>query len=90
MTRKKLCEKIEALFECYEELTPFTKALVNDHIDPYCEEFYLSERQCLKNLVVTIKNSLGIMRQDIVDYDLLTKTSYYIERRLKTIEDERE
>lgn len=89
MTREELKEKIDSVYDRYEELSSFTKTMFNDIIFPYCYDDYVSEYRCLTFASRYCENVLKIMRQDIIDYDLLTKTSYYIERRLKTIEDER-
>lgn len=90
MTKDALRNKIEAIFDCYEELSSFTKTAFNDVIFPYCYDDYVSEHRCLLFAKTQCDNILAIMRQDLLDYDVLTKASYYIEKRLKTIENERE
>lgn len=88
MTREELKVKIESTFDCYGELTPFTKTTFNDMIYPYCYDDYVSEYRCLMFAKTYCENILEIMRKDLFDHDVLSRTKYLIEKRLKTIENE--
>lgn len=88
MTCEELKTKIDSIFDCYEELTSFTKTIFNDIIFPYCYDDYVSEYRCLMFAKTQCENVLGIMRSDLLDHDVFSKTKYLIEKRLKTIENE--
>lgn len=85
MTKEQLCEKIDAIFDCYEELTQFTKDVIYKQIEPYCYDDYVSEYRCLMSIENDCKNILEIMRQDIMDYEALSKLKHNINKRLNTI-----
>lgn len=89
MTKDALRNKIEAIFDCYEELTAFTKTAFNDIIFPYCYDDYVSEHRCLLFAKTQCDNILAIMRQDLLDHDVLARIKYLIEKRIKTIENEK-
>lgn len=86
MTREECVTKIEFIFECYPELSDFTKSYFNNRIDPYLYEDYISEIRCLREIVDGCRNILSVMRTDIFDYNILSRAKYYIEQRIKTIE----
>lgn len=88
MTREELKGKIESVYERYEELSSFTKTMFNDIIFPYCYDDYVSEYRCLIFAIAHCENVLKIMRTDIIDHDLISSVKYFIEKRLKTIENE--
>lgn len=88
MTREELKEKIDSVYDRYEELSSFTKTMFNDIIFPYCYDDYVSEHRCLTFASGYCGNVLKIMRTDIVDHDLISSVKYFIGKRLKTIENE--
>ena len=88
MTREELKEKIDSVYDRYEELSSFTKTMFNDIIFPYCYDDYVSEYRCLTFASGYCENVLKIMRTDIVDHDVLSRVKYLIEKRLKTIQNE--
>lgn len=88
MTQEELKEKIDSVYDRYEELSPFTKAMFNDIIFPYCYDDYVNEYRCLTFVKGYCENVLKIMRTDIVDHDLISSVKYFIGKRIKTIQNE--
>ena len=88
MTREELKVKIDSFYDRYEELSSFTKTMFNDIIFPYCYDDYVSEHRCLTFAMAYCENVLKIMRTNIIDYDLISLVKYFIEKRIKTIENE--
>lgn len=88
MTQEQLKEKIDSVYDRYEELSSFTKTMFNDIIFPYCYDDYVSEYRCLTFASGYCENVLKIMRTDIVDHNLISLVKYFIEKRLKTIQNE--
>jgi hypothetical protein len=90
MTQEELKEKIDSAYDRYEELSSFTKIMFHDIIFPYWYDDYVSEYRYLMRASGYCDNVLKIMRTDVVDHDLISSVKYFIGKRLKTIEDERE
>lgn len=88
MTKEQLLEKIDVIFEIYKELSPFTIDFFNNRVGPFCYEDYLYEDRYLKMLEEECNNILQIMRQDLLDHNVLSRLKHNINKRLKTIEDE--
>lgn len=89
MTREELKEKIDSVYDRYEELSSFTKTMFNDIIFPYCYDDYVSEYRYLTFASGYCEIVLKIMRTDIVDHNLISSVKYFVEKRLKTIENEK-
>jgi hypothetical protein len=89
MTREKLCEKIESILDCYEELTNFTKNIVVERLDPYCYGDYVDEKRCLIRIERDLGYILEVMRIDLLDHNVLSRVKYFIEKRLKAIQHEK-
>lgn len=89
MTREELIERIEGFKkDDYENL----KELSRETLDMFLyfiryEETY-SEKSYLKRMIKEVGRNLEIMRTDIIDYDILSRIKFLIEKRLKTIENE--
>lgn len=90
MTREELIAKIEKYREDdYGHLKFLTRRVVDNFLGVLSEPFYCPEKTGLHIYLTEVSYVLEIMRQDLLDHDVLARIKYLIEKRLKTIEDER-
>lgn len=92
MTREECIKKLLALDDGYRGARKqFTVDFFDGEINDICNENCpcCDEEEDLGSLAYKCDTILRIMREDIVDYDIITKVKYIIEKRLKTIYDER-
>ena len=91
MTQEELIAKIEKYKgNDYENLKYLTRSVVDDFLDVLSEPQYCPEKTGLCIYLTRVSSILEIMRQDLLDHDVLARIKYLIEKRLKTIENERE
>ena len=91
MTREELIAKIEKVKkDNYDNLKEFSRGTLDMVLYFVRDEETYSEKSYLKNIIKEVGCNLEIMRNDIIDYDILSIIKFLIEKRLKTIEDERE
>lgn len=90
MTREELIAKIEKVKkDDYENLKEFSRGTLDMVLYFVRDEETYSEKSCLKSIIKEVGCNLEIMRNDIIDYDILSIIKFLIEKRLKTIEDEK-
>lgn len=91
MTREECIKKLLALDDGYRGARKqFTVDFFDGEIIDICNENCpCDEEEDLGSLAYKCDTILRIMREDIVDYDIIAKVKYIIEKRLKTIYDER-
>ena len=91
MTREELIAKIEKVKkDDYENLKEFSRGTLDMVLYFVRDEETYSEKSYLKSIIKEVGCNLEIMRNDIIDYDILSIIKFLIEKRLKTIEDERQ
>lgn len=91
MTREELIAKIEEYNgDDYENLKHLTRSIVDDFLNVLNEPQYCPEKTGLCIYITRVSSILEIMRKDLFDHDVLARIKYLIEKRLKTIENERE
>jgi hypothetical protein len=90
MTREGLIAKIENYREDdYEHLHNLTRRVVDNFLGVLSEPYYCPEKAGLCIYLTEISYVLEIMRPDLLDHDVLSRIKFLIEKRLKTIENER-
>ena len=90
MTREELIAKIEKVKkDYYDNLKEFSRGTLDMVLYFVRDEETYSEKSYLKSIIKEVGCNLEIMRNDIIDYDILSIIKFLIEKRLKTIEDER-
>ena len=90
MTREELIAKIEKVKkDDYDNLKEFSRGTLDMVLYFVRDEETYSEKSYLKSIIKEVGCNLEIMRNDIIDYDILSIIKFLIEKRLKTIEDER-
>lgn len=91
MTREGLIAKIEKYREDdYGHLKSLTRRVVDNFLGVLSEPYYCPEKTGLHIYLTEVSYVLEIMRPDLLDHDVLSRIKFLIEKRLKTIEDERE
>ena len=91
MTREELIAKIEKVKkDDYENLKEFSRGTLDMVLYFVRDEETYSEKSYLKSIIKEVGCNLEIMRNDIIDYDILSIIKFLIEKRLKTIEDEKQ
>ena len=89
MTRQELRDKLYNLeAERYDDLKTFTKHFWSGCITPFMKPTFSNEKDWLVTVSHEAYKIQQVMRQDIPDFDCLTKIRHYLSRRLKTIENE--
>jgi hypothetical protein len=89
MTREELIAKIEKYRDDdYENLKSLTRSVVDDFLDVLSEPQYCPEKTGLNIYLTRVSSILEIMRQDLLDHDVLARIKYFIGKRIKTIENE--
>lgn len=90
MTREELIAKVDKYRgDDYEKLKSLTHSVVDDFLDVLSEHQFCPEKTGLNIYLTRVSSILEIMRTDIVDHDVLSRIKYLIEKRLKTIENEK-
>ena len=91
MTREECIKKLEALDDSYRGAKKqFTVDLFDGKINDICAESYMcNEEEDLGALSYYCDTVLAIMREDIIDHFIISRIKYIVEKRLKTIYDER-
>lgn len=90
MTREELIAKIEKVKkDDYDNLKEFSRGTLDMVLYFVRDEETYSEKSYLKSIIKEVGCNLEIMKTDIIDYDILSIIKFLIEKRLKTIEDER-
>lgn len=91
MTREELIAKVEKHKEDdFGYFKEFTCRVIDNFLSILNEGHYCPEKTGLKIYLKEFSAIIEIMRTDIVDHDVLSRIKYLIEKRLKTIENERE
>lgn len=91
MTHEELIAKIEKYREDdYGHLKFLTRRVVDNFLGVLGEPYYCPEKTGLHIYLTEVSYVLEIMRPDLLDHDVLARIKYLIEKRLKTIENERE
>ena len=91
MTHEELIAKTEKYREDdYGHLKFLTRRVVDNFLGVLSEPYYCPEKTGLHIYLTEVSYVLEIMRPDLLDHDVLARIKYLIEKRLKTIEDERE
>ena len=89
MTREELIERIEGFKkDDYENLKELSRGTLDMFLYFIRDEETYSEKSYLKSMIKEVGRNLEIMRTDIIDYDILSRIKFLIEKRLKTIENE--
>lgn len=89
MTHEELIAKIEKYREDdYGHLKFLTRRVVDNFLGVLSEPYYCPEKTGLHIYLTEVFYVLEIMRPDLLDYDVLARIKYLIEKRLKTIENE--
>ena len=89
MTREELIAKIEKYRgDDYEQLKYLTHSVVDDFLNVLSEPQFCPEKTGLNIYLTRVSSILEIMRQDILDHDVLSRIKYLIEKRLETIRKE--
>jgi hypothetical protein len=91
MTREECIKKLESLEEEYlGARKQLTVDLFDGRINDICTENYrCNEEEDLGALAYKCDTILAIMREDLVDHYIISRVKYIVEKRLKTIYDER-
>lgn len=90
MTREELIAKIEKVKkDDYDNLKEFSRGTLDMVLYFVRDEETYSEKSYLKSIIKEVGCNLEIMRNDIIDHDVLSRIKFLIEKRLKTIEDEK-
>ena len=91
MTKEECIKKLEAIEKSYEgRRRQFTVDFFDGRVNDICNcQYICNEEEDLGALVYRCDTILGIMREDIVDRDAISKVKYVVSSRLKTIGDER-
>ena len=91
MTREELIAKIEKVKkDDYDNLKEFSRGTLDMVLCFVRDEETYNEKSHLKSIIKEVGCNLEIMRNDIIDYDILSIIKFLIEKRLKTIEDEKQ
>lgn len=89
MTHEELIAKVEKYRgNDYEQLKSLTHSVVDDFLDVLSEPQFCPEKTGLNIYLTRVSSILEIMRQDLLDHDVLTRIKYLIEKRLETIRKE--
>lgn len=89
MTREELIAKVEKYRgDDYEQLKSLTRSVVDDFLDVLSEPQFCPEKTGLNIYLTRVSSILEIMRQDLLDHDVLARIKYLIEKRLETIRKE--
>ena len=89
MTKQELIERIEGFKkDDYEDLKEFSRGTLEMVLYFVRDEETYSEKSYLKSMIKEVGCNLEIMRTDIIDYEVLSRIKFLIEKRLKTIENE--
>ena len=89
MTREELIAKVEKYRgNDYEQLKYLTHSVVDDFLDVLSEPQFCPEKTGLNIYLTRVSSILEIMRQDILDHDVLSRVKWLIEKRLETIKKE--
>lgn len=89
MTHEELIAKIEKYKgDDYENLKSLTRSVVDDFLDVLSEPQYCPEKTGLCIYLTRVSSILEIMRQDLLDHDVLARIKYFIGKRIKTIQNE--
>ena len=89
MTQEELIVKVEKhKKDDFEYLKRLTCKVIDNLLSTLDEESYCPEKTGFKIYLKEITNILEIMRQDLLDHDVLSRIKYLIEKRLKAIENE--
>ena len=89
MTHEELITKIEKYKgDDYENLKSLTRSVVDDFLDVLSEPQYCPEKTGLCIYLTRVSSILEIMRQDLLDHDVLARIKYFIGKRIKTIQNE--
>lgn len=90
MTHEELIAKVKKYRgDDYEDLKSLTYSVVGDFLEVLNEPQFCPEKTGLNIYLTKVSSILEIMRTDIVDHDVLSRVKYLIEKRLKTIENEK-
>lgn len=90
MTREELIAKIEKVKkDDYDNLKEFSRGTLDMVLYFVRDEETYPEKSYLKGIIQEVGCNLEIMKTDIIDHDVLSRIKFLIEKRLKTIEDER-
>ena len=89
MTHEELIAKVEKYRgDDYEQLKSLTHSIVDDFLDVLSEPQYCPEKTGLNIYLTRVSSILEIMRQDLLDHDVLSRVKWLIEKRLETIRKE--
>lgn len=89
MTREELIAKIEKVKkDDYADLKEFSRGTLDMVLYFVRDEETYQEKHYLKSMIKEVGCNLEIMRTDIVDYDVLSRVKWLIEKRLETIRKE--
>lgn len=89
MTHEELIAKVERFKkDDYEYIKSLTRSIIDDFLDVLSEPQFCPEKTGLNIYLTRVSSILEIMRQDLLDHDVLARIKYLIEKRLKTIENE--
>lgn len=89
MTHEELIAKVEKYRgDDYEHLKSLTHSVVDDFLDVLSEPQFCPEKTGLNIYLTRVSSILEIMRQDLLDHDVLARIKYLIEKRLETIRKE--
>jgi hypothetical protein len=90
MTREELIAKLEkAKKDDYADLKEFSRGTLDMVLYFVRDEDTYQEKHYLKSIIKEVGCNLEIMRTDIIDYDTLSIVKYLLEKRIKTIENEK-
>lgn len=91
MTREELIEKIEEIIDTNQnDLKTYTINMLHCFHNRLLIKFGEVEKMAMDAFLFEFTITLDIMRPDLLDHDVLSRIKFLIEKRLKTIENERE
>ena len=91
MTKQELTKKVEEIIDTnHSDLKTYTINMLHCFHNRLIFKYGEAEKIAMDAFLLEFTYTLEIMRTDLLDHDVLSRIKFLIEKRLKTIEDERE
>ena len=89
MTKQELIKKVGEIIDTNQkDLKAYTIGMLHCFHNRLLIKYECSEKYPMNAFLEEFTITLEIMRQDLLDHDVLARVKYLIEKRLKTIENE--
>lgn len=89
MTKQELIKKVKEIIDANQhDLKQYTIGMLHCFHNRLLIKYECSEKYPMEAFLSEFTSILEVMRQDLLDHDVLARIKFLIEKRLKTIENE--